>query len=308
MPALDDLKAFNLTEATISLWVFKGPTGASGAPPNYTGRWVETADSVDTALKETVSTERDRIEETLEYGLLAQNNEASALSIPREETNAGLLVDIVAAEIDPKRVQRPEHLRNSIFYLIKLVYRDIVIHAVRRTDSGWTTRRALSARSFFYEENRLTIDDRPHFDIEKTIDFLIVGDTVLILNKPHFESVLRYKDAHRNDFTALQGEPEFAAVFVDLAPLVAHVGANKIQLRRVSAIRQKGHYRDPEFMARLRQHHAAYGFAIQFDADGRIVITPETCAEILTALLDHRLASAFSTRIYDVPSATPVAM
>lgn len=308
MAALDGLKAFNLAEATTSLWVCKGPTGASGAPPSYTGRWVETTDNVDAVLKETVGAERDRIEETIEYGLLAQNNEASALSIPREETHAGLLVDIVAAETEPKRVQRAEHLRNSKFYLIKLVHGDTVIHAVRRADSGWTTRRALSARSFFYEENRLTLDDRPHFDIEKTIDFFIIGDKVLILSKGHFESILRYKEAHRDDFISLQGEPEFAAAFVDLAPLAAYVGVNKIQLRRVSAIRQKGHYRDADFMARLRQHHATYGFTIKFDADGRIIVTPETCAQIVTALLDHRLASAFSTRIYDVPSTIPVSV
>jgi hypothetical protein len=308
MTALANLKAFNLVEATASLWVFKGPSGASAAPPIYTGRWVETSDNVDAVLKETVEAERSRIEETIEYGLLAQNNEASALAIAKEETHASLLVDIVAAETDLRRVRRPEHLHNSKFYLIKLVHDDTVIHAVRRTDSGWTTKRALTIRSVFYEENRLTLDGRPHFDIEKTIDFFIVGDEVVILSKGRFESILRYKEAHRDDFTALQAEVEFATAFVDLSPLVAHVGTNKIQLRRVSAIRQKGHYRDAEFMARLRQHHAEYGFAIQFADDGRIIATPETCPEIVTALLDHRLASGFSTRIYDVPSTRPVAV
>ena len=308
MTALADLKAFNLAEATISLWVFKGPIGASGAPPSYTGRWVETTDDVDTALREIVEAERSRIEETIGYGLLAQNNEASALAIPKEETHAGLLVDIVAAETDLKRVRKTEHLRNSKFYLIKFVHGDTVIYAVRRADNGWKTKRALTTRSFFFEENRLALDDRPHFDIEKTIDFFIVGDEVLIMSKRRFESVLRYKEAHRDDFVALQGEAAFAAVFVDLAPLVAHVGINKIQLRRVSAIRQKGHYRDANFMARLRQHHAANGFAIQFDGDGRIILTPETCAEIVTSLLDHRLASAFSPRIDDDPSAIPISV
>ena len=82
MPALDDLKAFNLEEATVTLWVVKGPTGPSRLPPNYTARWVETAEAVDVVLKQIVEAERGRIEETLEYGLLAQNNEGSALTIP----------------------------------------------------------------------------------------------------------------------------------------------------------------------------------------------------------------------------------
>jgi hypothetical protein len=84
------------------------------------------------------------------------------------------------------------------------------------------------------------------------------------------------------------------------------VGVNKIRLRRMSAVRQKGHYRDAEFMDRLRQHHAEYGFTLQFDEDGKIVVTDETSSQIITALLDHRLASGFSKRIYDVPSTVPV--
>jgi hypothetical protein len=131
---LDDLKGFDIDAATVSLWVFKGPRGASDVPPDYTGYWVETADELDTALKETVTAERNRIEETLEYGLLAQNNEASALRIDKDETNAGLLTDIVATETDPKRVRGADRLVNAAFYLIKLIHNNDILYAVRRDD------------------------------------------------------------------------------------------------------------------------------------------------------------------------------
>jgi len=68
----------------------------------------------------------------------------------------------------------------------------------------------------------------------------------------------------------------------------------------------KVNYRDPEFIERLRQHHAEYGFTLQFDQDGKIVVTDETSSQIITALLDHRLTSEFSKRTYDVPSAIPI--
>ncbi|HTF72576.1 MAG TPA: hypothetical protein VK638_58900 [Edaphobacter sp.] len=61
-------------------------------------------------------------------------------------------------------------------------------------------------------------------------------------------------------------------------------------------------------MTRVRQNYAEYGFALQFDNAGKLIVTPETGEEVITALLDHRLASGFSNRIYDVPSATPVAV
>lgn len=178
----------------------------------------------------------------------------------------------------------------------------------RRPNVHWPmgTKRNRSVRSFIYDDNQLAVDDRPHFEIETSIDFFIVGGTILILNKGHFESALRYKQAHQNDFIQLQAEPEFSAIFVDMQPLVDHIGANKIQLRRAAAIRQKGHYRDPQFMARLRQRHAEFGLDIAFDQTDRIQVTPQTCPDVITALLDHRLASAFSTLVYDVPNSVEV--
>jgi hypothetical protein len=59
-------------------------------------------------------------------------------------------------------------------------------------------------------------------------------------------------------------------------------------------------------MLRLRQRFLQLRLNIIFDANGKIVPTPETCADIMTALLDHRLSSAFSEAIYDVPDAVAV--
>ncbi|HZY61267.1 MAG TPA: Kiwa anti-phage protein KwaB-like domain-containing protein [Edaphobacter sp.] len=306
MPVLDDLKAFNVDSAFVSLWMFKAPTGTKGGQPTYHGRWVETTDEVDVVLKETIKAERDRLEELIDYDLLAENNESSALLIGRDETHAGLLVDAVAAETENKRAQNVKHLLNSTFYLIKLTHNEDVMYAIRRTPSGWKTKRAISVRTLILAENRLDIDDSPRFDIEKNIDFFIYGEEILILHKGRFESTLQYKQAHSEDFLALQNEQEFADLFVDLTPLVQHVGNNKIQLRRMCSVRQKAHYRDVDFMARVRDHHAEYGLALQFDGQGKIIVTPDSGAQVITALLDHRLASGFSKRVYDVPSATPV--
>jgi len=305
MAILDELKSFNVADANVSLWVFKGPRGSVDTPPIYTGRWVEITESVANALKETVINERQRIEEVLEYDLPAQNNEASALSIQKDATHAGILTVAVAAETSPKRVSQQKQLLNSTFYVIKLVHKNSLMYAVRRITGAWKTKRAFS---LFFSDERLDVDERPHFDLEKSIDFFILSDDLVILNKGHFESVLRFKEAHASDFLELQTDPEFANLFVDMAPLIEYVGVNKIHLRRVSALRQYGNYRNPEFMALFRQHSTEYGFTIPFDNDGKMVITPETGPQVLTALLDHRLRSAFSKRIYDVPSATPVAI
>lgn len=48
-------------------------------------------------------------------------------------------------------------------------------------------------------------------------------------------------------------------------------------------------------MARLREINGLRNGGFQFDADGRIVATPETMSDILHVLLDHRLRSSFLT-------------
>lgn len=103
------------------------------------------------------------------------------------------------------------------------------------------------------------------------------------------------------------GENRSSLIYVStLDHLIGLVGNNKTHLRRVCAIRLKAHYRDTAFMGRLRQKHRQFGFNLRFDAAGKIVPTPETCGDVIRALLDHRLQSPFSTNIYDVEDAVPV--
>lgn len=120
--------------------------------------------------------------------------------------------------------------------------------------------------------------------------------------------MLSYKEAHKEDFAELQKETQFLAAFSDIGALAAYVGENKMQLRRVSAIRQKGYYKDPLFMTRLRGRYKEFGLNLVFDSTGKIVPSPETCRDVFQALLDHRLGSAFSTNVYDVPDTSKVSI
>ncbi|MGP4674808.1 Kiwa anti-phage protein KwaB-like domain-containing protein [Agrobacterium pusense] len=306
MAALEDLKALDLAQAQVVLWTVKGPTGPAADAPRYSGRWIDTTDEVDAVLKEILAADLAKIEEVLDYGLLAQNNEASALTIGFDETHADQLLQELAAELPKKKASSVKHLLNAKFYVAKFVVGQQVIYAVRKTEEGWKTKRALNVRDLYFADEQMGLDDRPHFQLSKNFDFFIFGGEILVKSKNVFESFLRYKSEQRQEFVGLQAEAEFLEIFVDVAPLVAFVGDNKIQLRRACAIRDKGHYKDPLFMERLRNNQAEYGFGIQFDGQGKIIATLDTCAQIMKALLDHRLKSGFSTLIYDVQDTTPV--
>lgn len=308
MPALADLRNFDVQNSDVSLWVFKGPTGPADQDPTYTARWVAISDDVKAALRDIILSQRDGIEEALNYELLAQNNEGSVLTIGADETHSEFLIQATTEETEGKKVKTDAQLWNNKFYMVKLVSGDACLRAVRLSGKDWRLKRGASARSFVFQDTQLNIDSRPQFRVNDGIDFYIINKHILIKTKKVFESVLRYKQAHIEDFDQLAAENEFSEIFDDLQSLIDHVGINKIQLRRMSAVRSKGHYKDPTFMKNLRERAGELGFNIAFDDDGKILITEATCAEIITALLDHRLRSAFSEQIYDVPSTTQIAV
>lgn len=301
------LKDFDIPNAALTVWLFKKSAGAAGAAPTYTGRWITTEDDLNVALKASIGEARDRIEEVQEYGLLAQNNEGSALLIDTAETHADLIVAQSANPLPHKKVKNEKEVINTDFFVVRLNDGDNVLHAVRRTDGSWKTKQRKGLLDIGFRDNALELDKTPSFSLSKNVDFFVAGNRIIIPHKTNFEAVLSYRQAHANEFVELQAENEFTQIFSDVAALTAFVGSNKIHLRRMCSIRQKGHYKDAAFIAKLMLHHAAHGLSLEFDANGLIVCTPANCRDVITALLDHRLASAFSENVYDVPDATKVA-
>ena len=305
MAAPKAFSGFDISGTTLTLWILR-KYGTPGSPPRYTAHWVDTNADLDNALKGAIASSRDDVTELSDYSLLVQINELSALIIDADETHAGLIIDAVGEETNSRKIQNAEELQNSGLYVAKLAKGNKVLYAVKKTETSWQTRRRKDAIYAFFNNHKLALDEKPSFQISRNVNFFIADGQVIILNKLSFESILNYKQAHIEDFGALQKEPAFSGLFNTLDPLVEFVGSNKIRLRRVSAIRSKGHYKNQYFMSQLKKRHARYQLHLEFDAQGRIVPTEETCADIIRALLDHRLLSPFSDQLYDVPDAVAV--
>ncbi|MDX1001551.1 DUF4868 domain-containing protein [Sinorhizobium medicae] len=305
MTALDDLKGFDVDGAEVTLWTYKKQS-PKGSAPLFNGHWVDTTDDMDLELKSIVNQQISAIEEQLEYGLLAQNHESSVLHITLEETYAPLVIEEFSAEQRRRKVKDVKTLLNCAFYIIKCVKDGSVLYCCKKTDPSWRTQVAKNFVAVVFNEKQLEVINQDSFNIHRSIDFFGIGQSILVKDKRNFESILNYKDAHEKDYDGLCQEIEFQQIFSDLAEITNFVGSNKIQLRRMSAIRQKGFYRNEIFMDNLREKYQQYNLNLNFDGNGRLVPSPETCRDIVSALLDHRLGSGFSGNIYDVPDVIQV--
>jgi hypothetical protein len=301
---LADLQSFDLVNSDVSVWVFKDSN--SSHTPKFNGRWIGITADLEAAIKGAVQSCVDGITETIEYGVLAQNNENSALTIMADETYINLIAEEVENETVSRKVKAIKQLSNSKFYVVKCVSEKGTLLAIKKTDASWSTRKSSGMIRMIYADDQLDVDSEPTFAMQSTFDFFVLETQIFVVNKLRFESVLQYKEGHLNAFQALKSEPEFIGLFADVNPIDAFVGSNKIHLRRAIAIQQKGHYKDAAFMDRLRSEYKAMNLLIDFDHDGRIVPTIESCRHIFLALLDHRLDSRLSTHIYDVPNTEPV--
>ncbi|OEI84671.1 DUF4868 domain-containing protein [Brucella sp. BO3] len=300
MTELANLKAFNVKEADLTLWTFKGTV------PQINGHWIETTDELDQELKRVFLSQLNGFSEEQNYSLLAQNNEESVMTLPSDETDVYVISEAIGQITSGRKTQSVKTLRNAKFYVVRFVHNGQVVFAVRKTDPSWKTKAATNVLTAIYKDRELDLAEDDGFKIQRTFDFFCINDQLLISDKRNFETILNYRAAHENDFEQLQAEAEFIQVFAELTHLRSFVGINRLQLRRMSAIRVKSFYKDEGFMNNLRLRYAEFGLNIVFDGEGKIIPTPETCRDIMTALLDHRLRSGFSGNTYDVPDAVQV--
>ncbi|MFD2234152.1 Kiwa anti-phage protein KwaB-like domain-containing protein [Phaeospirillum tilakii] len=304
MADLAGIKAFDLDGSDLTVWVYK--KSMRDGLPIFTGRWVGITEDLGVALRHSVATALEAITEIIDYDILAQNNESSALTLGADETHIGLVEGQSANPTEGRKVTNLKHIANADFYMLRFANEDGVLLTLRKTNATWSTKRSLGMMRIVLNDEELDIDERPSFSIEPFFDFFVFGGDVFVSNKQHFESVLAYRAGHLEAFHELTADTAFSNVFSDVSVISDFVGENKIQLRRAIAIREKGHYRDRVFMKNLREECASMGFNIVFDEYGRIVPTPDSCRDIFQALLDHRLYSRLSSRIYDVQSTEPV--
>lgn len=299
--ALIDCRGFDVAHAVLSMWTVKKRQGGG-----FIAKSIDVADTLTAELKRIVSGALQAHTEVDDYSLVAQRNEVSCLHVGVDETCFADLKALVDVPAEERRIGGASDLKNLTAYLIRLRSNGRVLYCVRQVTDAWKTKKALSVVNVVLRGNQLDLIEDRSFTIAKTLDFVVLDNDLLALNKRAFETLLSYKIEYANSFSALQQDGVFAGQFTSMQPLIDHVGTNTMHLRRMAVIQQKAHYTDHEYMDRLRDINAQEGWNIQFDGAGRIVATECTMKVIMQVLLNHRLYSRLSLTTFDVPSTSAV--
>lgn len=296
---------FDVSQSVASLWVFKKrPTNSTINP--FTAVSVVMSEALKAELKTLVTSYQGSHTFADTYNLLSQPAEDGFLSVPCDETLFLNLRELVDKPMEECLVHNVKQLNNAAGYVFRLRHGDSIIYCVKKTNADWATRKKKGMMNIVFSQAGLDIVENPSFTIARNFDFFMSGSHVFMTNKPAFESLLSHKDTYETAYVELKQDPQFAAAIANIAVFDTFIGKNATHLRRMAVIKARGYYNDPNFMTRLRNFNQVRGWGIQFDAQGRIVATPEKMRDILHVLLDHRLRSELSENQYDVPSTTLV--
>jgi hypothetical protein len=308
MTVAQDLQAFgqfNIGQAVASLWVFK-KRPATGQVNPFTAVSVVMSETLRDQLKALASGYQASHTSHEEYSLLSQPGEGSFLSKASEQTLFQSLKQLIDQPLEECLLRNVKQLNNAAGYILRLRHGESIVYCVKKASSDWGTRKKKGVMNIVFNGAGLDIVENPSFSISRSFDFFVAGSSVLMVNKAAFESVLSHKDTYEEAYAELKQEQGFATAIADFSVFDAFIGRNATHLRRMAVIKARGYYQNANYMARLREINGLRNWGIQFDAEGRIVATPETMRDILHILLDHRLRSELSDNEYDVPSTTPV--
>lgn len=294
----DAFRAFDFNAAIVQLWVFR----RSLTDRKFKALSVRIDAALDGLLKDFALREIDRITEFVPYSYLSQVHENGCLAVSLDETNFSFLQAAVDRPPQEHQATKRKQLVGITGYVVRFEHAGQTVYATRRSPQSWKTKHQKGRLiNMAFRDGELSAVEEKEFSLDPHFDMFCHDGMAFIANKKGFESVMQYKTGYVEAFSQMQNKPEFVALFSDMQVLIDTVGENSMQLRRMAVVQEKNLYGDPKFMPSVQQVCKKHNWSIQFDKNGKIVPEPHTVALILKILLDQRLLSEVTNKMYDVP-------
>jgi hypothetical protein len=297
------LKAFDFAESVVHLWIFK----RSASQFRFASYYVQTDQELNNLLLGVVRAELNRLTEWACYSHLAETNENSCLAAPIAGSDFEFLRVRVDRPEPDCRIQSFNELMKAGGYVVKFISNRQVVYAVKKSTSNWKTSYLRTHINIMFRNGELSAAEDNRFAIEKYFDFYAFNQTLFIVKKRAFESVMKYRASYEEAFISMQQNADFSSLFTNLQPIIDYVGTNSIQLRRMAQIQERSLFTRPGFLAAVQIVSARRAWELNFDsATNRLIPCDQTAKMIVQVLLDHRLLSEVTDLIYDVPDAMQV--
>lgn len=299
---LRDLKALNLNRTEVSLAVVK--EYKVDRVSKYNIRYVPIDQRLEARLRNIVISKINNSNHVDEYSFDCPEPEDDQVrAINYSQTDFYRIFEQLS-ELNPEEdiIEDIDELVNGTkAYLIILRDREgIQVVSFKTIPENWKMKKNKGLIPLLYRENRFEdLDNENVFSISSSVDFFYFNETVFILSKKDFEQGLNFRDGMLAKAEEMYEEVAELNLFVNIEILTTRVGNNQRYLRKIATIKNLGHYRNPQFLTRMREVSLAKSWDIQFEND-QIIFTEETLDTILSILQNKRLHSELTLEDFDV--------
>lgn len=299
---LRNLKNLNLRRVEVSLAIVK--EYKVNRVSQYKIKYVPIDERLENRLRNIVTSKIESSNTVDEYSFdCPEPEEDQVRSIDSNQTDFYRIFEILG-ELNPEEdvIENVEDLVNGTkAYLIILRNRE-GIHVVgfKTIPENWKMKKNKGLIPLLYRENRFEdLEDENVFSIASSVDLFYFDETLFILSKKDFEHGLNFREGMIAKADEMYQEVIQLNLFVNMDILTTRVGNNQRYLRKIATIKNLGHYRNPQFLQRMREVSGNKNWNIQFE-NGQIVFTDETLDTILSILQNKRLHSEITLEDFDV--------
>lgn len=304
---LKSLKNLDLGKSYVSLAVVKEYKRERVS--HYDVKYVKINERLEKRLRDIIIRHIRNSNEVEEYTYDCPEPEADQVrAINYEETDFyGIFAKLKGLNPEEDVIENIVELVKAKAYIIILRNKEgIQVVGFKTLPENWKMKRDRGLIPLLFRENRfedLVVDNV--FSISSVVDLIYYNEVMFILSKREFERGLNFREGMINNAEKMYKEVKVLSLFIDIDVLINKVGNNQRYLRKISTIRNLGHYNNPKFLLRMQQLSLKKGWSIQFN-NGQIVCTDETIDDILIILQNKRLHSEFTDEDFDVESAKPL--
>jgi hypothetical protein len=276
---------------------------------HYILKYVQIDDRLKQRLKQIFKDQINEIHTVEKYTIDCPEPEADeARTINSSNTDFVQIYDQLS-KINPAVdiIEGVDELVQSKAYMIVLS-NTVGIQAIgfKKVPENWKMKKKKGLISLLFKENRFKdLEEENVFSISNTVEMIYHDDQLYILSKKAFEHALNFRVGMESKADQMYEEVERLKIFVNIDVLREKVGNNQRYLRKITIIKDLGHYNDPQFLEKLQRLNVRKRWNIQFE-NGQILFTDDTLDDILTILQNKRLHSELTNQDFDVDSAKPV--
>ncbi|HIF9536758.1 TPA: Kiwa anti-phage protein KwaB-like domain-containing protein [Photobacterium damselae] len=305
---LANLKALDLSQATVNLWVTKVKVG------NKTKRFGEIKNlKIHSDYQEHFRQyvihciEGNQHIEELRPITTVQDNRF--FHIESSSTDLTQLKDIVENE-QLATINQESELNDYNSYVIQLTFGEPEesIYAFRYIKGAWSlnnTSNKTLRPSFQNNQLVVEIDQTSKFQITTYIDFIQYNSDVFIADLTQFEIAMNYherlKEKKSEAISALGRS--FAMNATESRKLTSIVGDDKRLMRQLASVYEKQHFNNEIWLQRLKEAADEAGnWQINFDSDGKILVedSKNYVKELLVLLQNKRVKTVVDGLMFDV--------